>query len=153
MKGGNMYTRILIATDGSDLARKGIDQGLALAKRIDADVTIVMVTEPTLPIAASTSMGWAPTFDPIAFEEAKAASARYVLEEAAGIAKTAGVRFTTSHIPDRFPAEGIIEAAKERGCDLIVITSHGRRGVERLLLGSQTMEVLTHSHIPVLVVK
>lgn len=148
-----MYTRILIATDGSDLSRKGLDQGLALAKRLDADVTIVVVTEPTLPVASSTTMGWAPTFDPTAFEEAKAASATHVLEEAARVAEPAGVRFTTLHIPDRFPAEGIVEAAKDRGCDLIVITSHGRRGVERLLLGSQTVEVLTHSHVPVLVVK
>jgi nucleotide-binding universal stress UspA family protein len=148
-----MYKRILIATDGSDLARKGLDHGLALAQRLDADVTIVVVTEPTLPVATSTSMGWAPTLDPAAFEEAKAASAKHVLEEAARVAEAAGARFTTLHIRDRFPAEGIVDAARDGGCDLIVIASHGRRGVERLLLGSQTTEVLTHSHIPVLVVK
>jgi len=148
-----MYTRIVIATDGSELARKGLDHGLALAKRLDAEVTIVVVTEPTLPIATATNIGWTPTIDPSAFDEAKTASARHVLDEAAQVAQGSGVRFDTVHVADRFPAEGIVETANERGADLIVIASHGRRGVRSLLLGSQTMEVLAHSHIPVLVVR
>ena len=148
-----MYTRILIATDGSELARRGLDHGLGLAKRLDADVTVVTVTEPTLPTASATTAAWVPTFDPTEIDNAKAAYAKQVLEEASKAAEASGVRATTLHVPNRYPAEGIVDAAKERGSNLIVIASHGRRGLGRLLLGSQATEVLTHSNIPVLVVK
>lgn len=148
-----MYTRILIATDGSELANKGLDHGLSLAKRLNADVTIVTVTEPTLPVASATSAVWVPAFDPTQLDEAKAESARGILEAASKAAEAVGVRATTVHIPNRYPAEGIIHAAEERGANLIVIASHGRRGLGRLLLGSQATEVLTHSKVPVLVIK
>jgi nucleotide-binding universal stress UspA family protein len=148
-----MYTRILIATDGSELSQKGLDHGLSLAKRLDADVTIVTVTEPSLPPASATTAAWAPGFDPTELDNAKAESARQVLDDATRQAEAAGVRASTLHVPNRYPAEGIIEAAKERGANLIVVASHGRRGLGRLLLGSQTLEVLTHSSIPVLVIR
>jgi nucleotide-binding universal stress UspA family protein len=66
-------------------------------------------------------------------------------------AKAAGVACAIRHVKDQFPAEGILEAAKAQGCDLIVMASHGRRGVSRLLLGSQANRVVTHSEIPVLI--
>jgi Universal stress protein UspA and related nucleotide-binding proteins len=148
-----MYTRILIATDGSELAQKGLDHGLALAKRLDADVTIVTVTEPSLPPASPTTAAWAPGFDLTELDNAKTRSAQEILENATKQAQAAGVRASTVHVPNRYPAEGIMEAAKERGSNLIVVASHGRRGLGRLLLGSQTLEVLTHSSIPVLVIR
>ena len=69
------------------------------------------------------------------------------------MAKAAGVSCETVHVKDQHPAEGIIAAAKDKACDLIVMASHGRRGLGRLLLGSQANEVLTHSKVPALIVR
>jgi nucleotide-binding universal stress UspA family protein len=76
-----------------------------------------------------------------------------VLVSAKAAADRAGVAADTLHVPDRWPADAIIEVAEARGCNLIVMASHGRRGLGRLILGSQTSEVLAHSKIPVLVVR
>lgn len=148
-----MYTRILIATDGSELANKGLDHGLSLAKRLDADVTILTVTEPTVPVGTATGAAWVPAFDPSELDRAKNDAAKNILEAAGKAAEAAGVRFKTVHLANHYPAEGIVHAAEEHGNNLIVIASHGRRGLGRLLLGSQATEVLTHSKIPVLVIK
>jgi nucleotide-binding universal stress UspA family protein len=148
-----MYQRILIATDGSDLAGKGVTHGVALAKRLNVPVTVVTVTEPwaVLDISRMARQG---NQNPIAqFEEMAAAAASNVLHKAKEIAKAQGVSCDVIHIADQHPAEGIIAAAKEKGCDLIVMASHGRRGVNRLLLGSQANEVVTHSKAPVLIVR
>ena len=67
------------------------------------------------------------------------------------IASKLGVACETLHVKDRHPAEGIVETAKSRGCDLIVMASHGRRGLSRMLLGSQANKVVTHSAVPVLI--
>lgn len=81
------------------------------------------------------------------------AAGNHILTHAADAAKTQAVRCETVHVRDRHPAEGIIETALQKGCDLIVMASHGRRGVNRLLLGSQANEVLTHSKVPALIVR
>lgn len=149
-----MYTHILIATDGSELAGKGIDQGLALAKQLGAKVTIVTVTEKWSTADVANPARWQLHDHPIEeYEAAAAAAAKTILDAAAAVAAKAGVPVALKHVKDRLAAEGIIEAAAEAGCDLVVMTSHGRRGLGRLLLGSQTTEVLTHSKIPVLVVR
>jgi nucleotide-binding universal stress UspA family protein len=143
-----MYKHILIAIDGSDLAAKALSQGLALAKALAAQVTIVTVTEPW----ATQMTGEAAIAFPInEYEKAMAANAAEILSKASAIAGQAGVACSTAHVKERHPAEGILEAAKARACDLIVMASHGRRGLSRLLLGSQAHNVVTHSTIPVLI--
>ena len=143
-----MYKNILIATDGSELALKAVKQGLALAKALNAKATVTTVTEHWATMVTG-EMGMAfPVED---FEKGCAANAATILAGATDVAKTVGISCETVHVKDQFPAEGIIETAKKRGCDLIVMSSHGRRGVSRLLLGSQANGVVTHSHVPVLI--
>jgi len=87
------------------------------------------------------------------FEEMAAAAASNILHNAKQIAVSHGVSCDTIHVQDQHPAEGIISAAKDKSCDLIVMASHGRRGLDRILLGSQANEVLTHSKVPTLIVR
>jgi nucleotide-binding universal stress UspA family protein len=148
-----MYKEILIATDGSELADRAVDHGFKLANEVKARVTIVTVTAPwsVLDLAREARMSKP---DPIhQFEEMAAASAKAILEAAAQKAKVAGVVYEVVHVPDQPPAEGIIAIAEKKGCDLIVMASHGRRTLGRLLLGSQVSEVLAHTRVPVLVVR
>lgn len=146
-----MYKHILIATDGSEIAQKGVDHGLSLAKNLDAKVMVVTVTEP-FPIYAGE--GWA--LGPGDFERYDADQIKFAQELLAPIKASAdrlGVTCETRHVPNRRPAEAILDTAAEEGCSLIVMASHGRRGLERLFLGSQTHEVVSRSSLPVLVVR
>ncbi|MEO8652200.1 MAG: universal stress protein [Hyphomicrobiaceae bacterium] len=143
-----MYKNLLIATDGSELAGKAVTHGLELAKALGAKVTAVIVSEPWT-VFATGEVG--ASFPVDEYERGSAANASQVLAAVADRAKAAGVPCATKYLKDQFPAEGIIAAAKEAGCDLIVMASHGRSGVPRLLLGSQANKVLTHTEIPVLV--
>lgn len=148
-----MYKHLLIATDGSELADRALAHGLALAKEVRAAVTLVTVTQlwSAFDMAHKAREG---NRDPMhQFEEIAATSAKKILDAAAQKAKLAGVACELVHVPDQHPAEGIIEIAEKKGCDLIVMASHGRRGVERLLLGSHVSEVLAHSKVPTLVVR
>lgn len=149
-----MYQNILVATDGSDAAARALDQALALAKLLGSKVTVMTVTEPSALIGAGYAGIAGTIVDPIpeliqALDEA----AKALLADASKKAEAAGVAVTTSVVPDSFPAEGIASKATEIGADLIVMGSHGRRGLGRLLLGSQTSNVLAHSKIPVLVTR
>jgi nucleotide-binding universal stress UspA family protein len=85
------------------------------------------------------------------YEKAVAANAAEILSKAREAASTTSVTCTTIHVKERHPAEGILETAKARSCDLIVMASHGRRGLIRLMLGSQAHNVVTNSTIPVLI--
>jgi len=143
-----MFKQILIATDGSALAHKAVEQGIALAKRLDATVVVVTVTEP-LSEAVAGEMIFAPRLDE--YESCAAADAKRILAVVSEAVREAGVPCTEVHIKDSFPADGIIEAAKVNSCDLIVMGSHGRRGITRLLLGSAAAEVVTRSTVSVLV--
>ncbi len=148
-----MYKHILIATDGSELATKALDHGLALAKRDNARVSIVTVTEPwsALDMAQRAREG---RTDPVSqFEAIAADAANRVLDIAIKRAEAYGISAERAHVKDQYPAEGIIATAKDKDCDLIVIASHGRRGLSRLLLGSQAYEVLTRCTVPALVVR
>lgn len=148
-----MYKHILVATDGSELASRGLLHGVSLAQHLGADVTIVTVTESwtALEMASEVRLGHqSPTFD---YERKAAASAQRILEHAEQICREHGTEAKTIHVPDHHPAEGILETASRNGCDVIVMASHGRRGLRQLLLGSQTSEVLAGSPIPVLVVR
>jgi len=143
-----MYKHILIATDGSELSGKAVAQGLGLAKRLSAKVTAVTVTEPWTAAAYGTIP--TPTLVNV-YEKATAENAARILTSVSAAAKDLGVACTTLHVEGQYPAEGIVSTAKDKGCDLIVMASHGRRGLSRMLLGSEAMKVLTLSAIPVLI--
>src|SRR5215470_5668529 len=149
-----MYANILMSTDGSDVARKGVKHGIALAKALNAKATIITVTEPLeVNYGGDLAVGWIPPqgeFD--RFDAACKESAGKVLDEARTMAEQIGITAEFLHIPNAYPAAAIIEAAKSKGCDLIVMASHGRRGLRKLLLGSQTAQVLADGSVPVLVV-
>jgi nucleotide-binding universal stress UspA family protein len=122
-----------------------------VAKKLGASVTAVTVTEPweTLSMAALAERGIP---NPVAdYEEQMSAAANRVLFVVSAAAKKLGVACATLHVKDKHPADGIIEAAKERACDVIVMASHGRRGISRVLLGSQATKVVTLSAVPVIV--
>lgn len=144
-----MYKHILIATDGSELATKGLDHGLKLAKLAGAEVSIVTITD----VWSSGALAAAGPATIAEYESAMHNAVEDILKQAASFAEQSGVTYTTKHIPNRYPADAIIETAQEKGADLIVMASHGRRGLRKMLLGSQTTEVLTASTIPVLVVR
>jgi nucleotide-binding universal stress UspA family protein len=142
-----MFKHILIATDGSQLAGKAVTMGLALAKTLGARVTAVTATEPWTGMVTGEP---ALVFPIDRYEKAAAESANRVLAGVADAAKAAGVDCALVHASD-FPAEGIIAAATDKDCDLIVMASHGRRGLSKLILGSQATRVLALATVPVLV--
>jgi nucleotide-binding universal stress UspA family protein len=149
-----MYTNILLSTDGSEVARKGVEQGIALAKALNAKATVITVTEPLLvDYGSGHAGGWIPSPEECdRFDAACKERAVKVLDEARSMAEQIGISAELLHVPNAHPAAAIIETAKSRGCDLIVMASHGRRGLRKLLLGSQTSEVLVDGSVPVLVV-
>ena len=146
-----MYKNILIPTDSLELAMKGVSHGLALAKSAGAAVTFVTATADwsATEMAELVERGVA---EPVQDYERKAAAwAGKVLAECAERAKKMGVSFATVHAKDKAAADAIVETAQSKGCDLIVMSSHGRGGVGRMLLGSVATKVLTFSTIPVLI--
>lgn len=149
-----MYKHILISTDGSELSHKGVVQGVGLAKSLGAKATVITVTERFPIYSSGVAYDYAISEDSLAeYEEGQKGAAAAILASATAAAEQAGISIDTLHAPDAQVAEAIIAAAEARGCDLIVMASHGRRGLGRLMLGSKTSEVLTHTQIPVLVVR
>ena len=143
-----MYKHILIATDGSELAGKAVAAGFALARQLEAKVTAVTVTEPWTALVPG-DIGIAFPVDE--YEKSSSENATHILASVSKLARKADIECATVHAKDQYPAEGILETARTNNCDLIVMASHGRRGLGRLLLGSQTVKVLTHSMVPVLI--
>ena len=143
-----MYKHILIPTDGSDLSSRAEAAGLTLARALDARVTVLTVTPPFQFIGTEPMMLVATEPE---YEKAQAARAEKTLERVKMSAAAIGVPVETLRTVSNHPFEAIIATAKERGCDLIFMASHGRGGVTGLILGSETSKVLTHSKIPVLV--
>lgn len=149
-----MYQNIICAIDGSDLSTKALTHALALAGKTGGKITAVTVTEPSVVVSPGAEMMMVDTSAIIAdLDKAKEGSAKATLAEADALASASGVAITTLHVANSTAADGIIHAAKEAGADLIVMGSHGRRGLGRLLLGSQAAEVLSHASVPVLIVK
>lgn len=147
-----MYTHILISTDGSELAQKGVDHGLSLAKALGSKVTIVTATEP-YPIPTGTA-AWVVTPIQIAgYAADRKREAEALLASIKATAETMGIKADMIHVPDARAAAAILETAQQAACNLIVMASHGRRGVKRLLLGSQASEVVCNSAVPVLIVR
>jgi nucleotide-binding universal stress UspA family protein len=124
---------------------------LELAKALSAKVTVLNVSEPW-PIG---EMGGGMVVAvPIAeYDSIVGKNASRVLTEASDLAAKLGVTCTTVHVPNQYPAEGIVEQANALGCDLIVMASHGRRGLAKVMLGSQATRVLAYSKVPVLICK
>jgi nucleotide-binding universal stress UspA family protein len=143
-----MFKHILIATDASELAERAAVQAIQLARPLNAKATAVMVTKPWL------TMGAGATAEAFPYEEYQKAAANDAARGLAAIselAKKAGWACATRHVKDRYPAEGILAACKDLDCDLIVMGSHGRRGLAKLFLGSEAVKVLTLSTVPVLI--
>jgi nucleotide-binding universal stress UspA family protein len=148
----NMYKRILVATDGSKLSKLAVEHAINLADITGAEVVALKVV---------------PRYPQTYFEGGVALAAAEVARiekqwqeeamEAVTAVKSAGqlreVKVKPVTVKSDLIAEAIIAAAKRNKCDLIVMASHGRRGIKRLLLGSETQQVLTHSHTPVLVLR
>ncbi len=143
-----MFKHILIATDGSELARKAVVAGFNLASALKARATAVIVSEPWTSSVTSEALIALPVED---YDQAAAAQAASALAAVSEQANNNGVDCATLHVKDRYPADGMIETAQQQACDLIVMASHGRTGIARLLLGSQAMNVVTNSPIPVLI--
>jgi nucleotide-binding universal stress UspA family protein len=143
-----MFRHLLIPTDGSDLSRKAVLCGVQLAKECGARVTALTLTEPYRVAsmdAVLVSVG------EVEYEAESGRASDLALEQVRMAADAAGVPCETIREIHDQPYRAIIDVAHARSCDLIVMASHGRRGVSALLLGSETVKVLTHSTIPVLV--
>ena len=125
-----MYRHILIPTDGSELSQRGVAHGLALAKSVGAKVTAIYVVEPLLAVTGDFAS---------------------VLDRAENAAREAGVFCETMQKENVQPDQAIVAAAEDKGCDLIVMSWHGRSGLSTLLIGSVTNKVLTYAKSPVLV--
>lgn len=143
-----MYKNVLIPTDGSELAGKAVKHGAQLAKYLGAKVTVLTVSVPFHIFTLETKMV---EDTPAEYAKAAHADAEKLLVSAADMAKTAGVACDTVQVEHEHVYQAIIDTAKSKGCDLIVMASHGRRGISAIVLGSVTVKVLTHSRIPVLV--
>ena len=144
-----MFTSILIPTDGSEKAVIAASKAVELAKEQGAKLTAVVVIDPFPYIG----LGEASAFGLQAYLSEAQAMATQSLDCVRAMAEAAGVPFMAETIERSAVFEGILDAATEQGCDLIVMGSHGRSGVKALILGSETHKVLTHSRIPVLVIK
>jgi len=142
-----MFKRILVPTDGSDLSNKAIAAALDLAKTLKAGVVGMTTLEP---YSYSNLSEYRPeTLEDYENRMEKVGAER--LAKLADAAAQAGVPVETMTVKSFSPYEAIIDTAKDKGCDLIVMASHGRRGLNAVLLGSETQKVLTHSRIPVMV--
>ena len=145
-----MYKCILLPTDGTELCERALRHGIALAKLVQAKVVGVTVTQP-LHSALPRSLIPKNLAGIIHSETVKAADEKLAVVER--LAREAGVQVETLRLSNDHPWEALVQAAKDKRCDLIVMASHGRRGVSAVVLGSETHKVLTHSTVPVLVVR
>lgn len=145
-----MFKHILLPTDGSRLAQRGVKNGIGFAKSLGARVTLLHVVPPYVP--PYDALGYL-TVTAADHRKACARSAKAILSRAAAQARKAGVACSTLSLTDLQPWGGILRAAHARRCDAIVIASHGRGAVGGLLLGSETQRVLARARVPVLVTR
>jgi nucleotide-binding universal stress UspA family protein len=145
-----VFKHLLFATDGSELSRLAIPKVVALAQSLSARLTGLIVFEP-LNVFAATPLTMLHSDETYRANcETRAAQCLHEVRQAA---EALGVRFDGLHVFAAQPYVMIINTATAQGCDLICMTSHGRRGVAAVVLGSEAVKVLTHSKIPVLVLK
>jgi nucleotide-binding universal stress UspA family protein len=143
-----MYQRILLPTDGSEASERAVDAGIAFARELGAAVVALHVTPPFRVFSTDAAML---EDTPEQYATASAARAHALLAGPAAAAQAAGVPCSLEHVESDQPWSAIIDTARRRGCDLVVMASHGRRGLAGLLLGSETQKVLVHGTVPVLV--
>lgn len=143
-----MYRNILTSTDGSELALTGVRAAAELAKALGAKLTVITVTMPFHIVSYDPVM--VSDTEPRYREDMSKLAARHLLE-AEEAARGCGVEPALLHEEEENPADAIVRVAAERGCDLIVMSSHGRTGFAGLLIGSETRKVLAMSNVPVLV--
>jgi nucleotide-binding universal stress UspA family protein len=146
-----MYEHILIATDGTTMSRKAVKSGIALASALRAEVVAYMAVPRYPAMYFEGAMVLTPA-ETQRNEKDWNNQAQVVVDAVQKEAQADGVK-AEAIIGHGAVAESIISTAKKHKCDLIVMASHGRKGIQRVLLGSETMDVLTHSHIPVLVLR
>ena len=144
-----MFQRILVPTDGSDITAKAVNTAISLAKSLGAKLYTISVKEP-FPYSAISEMQPTP---PQEFFDAQERIAAKRVQAVAEACKATGMHCEAHTVEALHPWEAIIDHAKRQECDLVVMASHGRRGVAALLLGSETQKVLTHSQVPVLIVR
>lgn len=144
-----MYKRILFPTDGSEITEKALRTAVDLAKLCGAELYALAVQEP-FPYSAISEIQPMP---PQEFFDAQQKIAASRVQRVAAAAAAAGVACQSHTVEAEHPWEAILDHGKAQQCDLVVMASHGRRGVSALLLGSETQKVLTHSTLPVLVVR
>ena len=146
-----MFKHILVPTDGSKLSSKAIRMAVRLARDTGAKVTAVYVVAPYVPPAYGEGAIYVPGVSPKRYKALTEREAHKALAAVEVEASTSGIAYAGTTQTAFNPWEAIIRAAWTKKCDLIVMASHGRRGLAGLLLGSETTKVLTHSKIPVLV--
>lgn len=145
-----MFKHILVPTDGSELSQKIVEKAVIFAKEIDAKITFFCAV-PQFPVMY---YGLGAIFDShsiLDFEEESKSVCNEILNKAKEIAKKEGINSETYYLISDYPFEAILEATKQKECDLIFMASHGKKGVDKFFLGSETNKVLSHSNIPVLV--
>ena len=147
-----MYDRILVATDGSPLSKKAVNSAVSLAALCGAELVAIKVV-PRYPVSYfEGGMSIAPS-DVARIEKQWNDDGQAVAQAVVDAARKKGVKARAAIARSDLVAESIIAAARKHKCDLIVMASHGRKGIKRLLLGSETQHVLTHSSVPVLVLR
>ena len=144
-----MYKRFLFPTDGSEITDKAMQAAVGMAKMAGAELYALSVKEP-FPYSAISEIQPMP---PQEFFDAQQKIAASRVKRVAEAAQAAGVSCKSHTVEATYAWEAILDHANSQGCDLIVMASHGRRGVSALLLGSETQKVLTHGKLPVLVVR
>ena len=147
-----MYKRILVPTDGSALSRKAVKSAVELASSVGAEVVALNVV-PRYPMSYFEGGISVSSSEVARVEKQWSEQGMALAEDVEKAAEKAGVHAKAITVRSDLVAEAIIAAAKKNKCDLIVMASHGRKGLKRLLLGSETQHVLTHGNIPVLVLR
>lgn len=149
-----MYKHIVVAVDGSELTAKVLEHAFALARFTKAKVDAVTVTEPSVLVAPGAEMITISTAEMLEeLDRVAAEDAKRILDKAKQAAETVGVEVAVHHMKAQRASDGILALAEDSQADLIVMGSHGRRGLGRLLLGSQASEVLSRTKSPVLIVR
>lgn len=145
-----MFKKILIPTDGSELSDKAATSGAALARTVGAGIVGVHVFPSSFGVYYGEAV-WVDDKVQVQMRETAEAEGNRYLDRIQAQAEAAGVPFERVLVESDSPWKGIVDTAHERGCDLIVMAAHGRRGLAAVMLGSETNRVLTHSRVPVLV--
>ena len=144
-----MFKHILLPVDGSDSSLMAVEKACGLARAFGSEVTAIYVIDPY----AFGGVGTDFAYGQAQYLSAATAEASAALQSASAVLKAAGIAVHTAVIEGHAVYRGILETASSIGADLIVMGSHGRRGLEKLVLGSVAAKVLSHAHLPILVVR